>query len=104
MGYYVEDEIRVGRFSLDCYVRETHLGYEADGRRYHQGVAKRAKDAARDAWIEKHAGIPVLRVPERLLKPVNDADLTDLLVTWTLRHAGTAEERRCVAEDNLGGV
>ena len=100
----MEDELQVGRYRLDCYVRELHLGYEADGRRYHRGAVKLRRDAERDAWIRENAGIAVLRVPERLLKPSADAEPTDLLVTWTLGLADSAEERRRVADEVLGGV
>lgn len=103
LGYYVEDEVAVGRYSLDCYVRELHLGFEADGKIYHSTKRQLAQNAKRDAWIFEHAGVPVLRVAEATLKTSDSPALLTALQEFIDEHAGTVDERRRVA-DRLGGL
>lgn len=104
LGWYVEDEVRVGPYSLDCYVRETHLGYEADGARWHSTRAQQRRDAQRDGWILDRAGIHVCRVEEGLFAPNHGQGLRSWLAEWTGWYLDTIEERRRVAQEKLGGV
>lgn len=67
MGLAVEDEARVGNYSLDCYLPEAHAGVECDGPT-HRGRRAREYDQRRDAWIMQCAGIPVLRVTSDQLR------------------------------------
>ncbi len=93
LGFYVEEEVPVGAYRLDCYVRELHMAFEADGP-MHRGFSAQRRDRKRDAWIREVAGIPVIRVDGKLLAP----DRGDML--WFLIHdnievyAASAEQRR----------
>lgn len=97
LGFDVEDEVSVGgRFSLDCYVRELHLGFEADGPYHRRMRSDRARDVTRDAWIMAHAGVPVLRLTdEELSRP--DGDLLPRLRAFLDEHRDNAEQRRLTA-------
>ena len=68
MGFIVEDEHRVGVFSIDCYVPEVHAGFEYDGKDFHASTKNRVRDVARDNWILGTAGIPIMRVIDADLK------------------------------------
>lgn len=63
VGLAVEDEVQVGRYTLDCYLGEVHAAVEYDGP-LHRHPKQRAHDRARDVWLYEQAGIPVLRVRE----------------------------------------
>lgn len=91
LGFHVEDSVRVGPWELDCYIRELHLGFEADGPT-HSGH-RQVKDARRDAKVREQFGIEVLRVPEDILveRPLALGELIDQFID---EHADTAEERR----------
>ena len=104
LGYDVEDEVAVGRFSLDCYVREIHLGFEADGYAFHHSKKKPERDAARHAWIMQHAGIPILRVPEKRLSTAHDPQLMQEIHDFVRAHYASIDQRRSYAEQDLGGV
>ena len=94
LGFDVEDEVAVGTYSLDCYVRELHVGFEADGP-LHLGRAQRRHDEDRDTWIHVHAGIPVMRVSGPSLR---DQDATrERIIDFLEDFRFTAEERRGVA-------
>jgi very-short-patch-repair endonuclease len=64
VGFDVEDEHAVGRYSIDCYVREAHLGFEFDGPKHGWRSAKK-RDSERDLWIRENGGIPIMRVTDR---------------------------------------
>ncbi len=91
MGFYVEDSVQVDAYELDCYVRELHLGFEADGPT-HSGH-RQVKDAQRDARILEAFGIEILRVPGRLLGG-SEQGLTEMLDSFINKHADTAAARR----------
>lgn len=103
MGFIVEDEVRVGKYSLDCYVRELHMGFEADGKRVHAGVHKQAKDKARDEWIWENAGIPIMRIQHDALQfqlwddGPNGPGLKSLIMDFIDRFEKDIEERRSKA-------
>lgn len=67
MGFEVTDEWEVGRYSIDCYVPELGLGFEADGKLWHRTKAQQRRDRERDTWILDNAGIHILRVSEAIL-------------------------------------
>ncbi len=98
LGFDVEDEYAVGRFSLDCYVAELHLGFEADGRMWHGGVQRR-RDEARDREIETTYGIPVLRMKDYMLNRSVEAEAR--LDQFIDEHADTSEQRRQIARGLL---
>lgn len=103
MGFDVEDETAVGKYSLDCYVRELHCGFEADGHNYHRGKRQRSRDAARDSWILANAGIPILRVPDTMLSSAHNPALIEDINQFINKYADSAELRRAVS-DAIGGV
>ena len=57
IGFYVEDEVAVGPYHVDCYVRELHLAFEADGPHHSQ-----KRDVARDAMILTRWALPTCRL------------------------------------------
>lgn len=94
MGFDVEDEVRVGRYSLDCYVREVHCGFECDGKRYHAGIAKGKRDRERDEWIFDNAGIPILRIQADALQWRMWEELKPQIEEFIERYASTLSSRR----------
>ncbi len=95
MGFYVEDSVQVGLWELDCYVRELHLGFEADGPT-HSGH-RQVKDAVRDTRIREQFGIEILRIPGRLLGG-SEQGLTEMIDSFINKHADTAAARRVVVK------
>ena len=94
VGFAVEVEVEVGPYSLDCYVREVHLGFEADGP-LHRGGRQRRHDAGRDAWILEHAGIPIMRVFDRALATIEGRErLRDSIIDFVDDFIGDLNERR----------
>ena len=102
LGYYVEDEATVGRYSLDCYVRELHLGFEADGLIYHKTKRQLEQNTKRDAWILVNAGIPILRIPESRLKTASNPELLECIELFTNLYVSDIDVRRQIAEA-IGG-
>lgn len=94
-GFDVEDEVQAGPYRLDCYVRELHLGFEADGP--HHGGLTRNRDAARDGWIWENLGIPVLRVAADELR-LRDGPAVDSVRRFIEEHRWTVAERLARAE------
>lgn len=106
MGFEVEDEVRVGKYSLDCYVREVHCGFECDGKRYHAGIAKGKRDRSRDEWIFNNAGIPIMRIQADAISQVRMWDdgvdargntvkkLKTLITEFIDEHADDIDARR----------
>ncbi len=99
LGFDVEDELSVPPYSLDCYVRELHLGFEADGALYHSGQRTRQRDAGRDRDILVQYGIEVLRLGESLL--ASGQDVLPIIEEFIEEHAESAETRRLVAGGQL---
>jgi very-short-patch-repair endonuclease len=62
----VVPEVRFGRFSVDLYDRANHVGYEADGRYWHQrNEAKHpGYHAQRDAYLLNRFGLRIVRFDE----------------------------------------
>lgn len=90
LGFDVEDEYHVGPYSLDCYLEELHLGFEADGQKYH----KAAKDAVRDAWILENSGIPILRIKDYDLKRSNDPETVKMIEAFIDEYGVDVKERK----------
>lgn len=93
MGFEVEDEVRVGKYSLDCFVREAWCGFECDGKRIHAGVRKQKKDGERDKWIYENAGIPVMRIQSDALQFKLWDELKVHIMEFIDSHAGDQAER-----------
>ena len=93
MGFEVEDEVQVGRYWLDCFVREAWVGFECDGKRIHAGVRKQAKDGARDEWIYDNAGIPLMRIQADALQFRLWEELKVHIMAFIDEHAPTQEGR-----------
>lgn len=103
-GFWVQDELQVGKYRIDCYLQEVHLGFEADGRLHHTRTAK-MRDRARDEWILDNSGIIIMRLTDRDLTTESDRERSYArILSFIERHGETSEERRQVAIDNLGGV
>ena len=94
MGFSVEDELSVGKYSLDCYVREVHCGFECDGKRYHAGLKKQSRDRDRDRWVFENAGIPILRIQADALQWRLWEDLKPQIIMFIDRFSSDTEERR----------
>lgn len=99
LGFDVEDEKAVPPYSLDCYVRELLLGFEADGARYHSGHRTRRRDAERDQVIFDHFGIRVLRLRDNELAA--SAVSLRIVESFIDEHAETSEERRLIGRGLL---
>jgi len=95
MGLEVEDEVQVGRYRVDCYVREVHGVVEADGTPWHSGPAKRKKQRERDAWLLSHAGLHVLHIEPRDIRNREAREVTRKLIElWIEHHAHDYEHRK----------
>lgn len=90
LGFYVENEVAVGRYHVDCYVRELHLAFEADGPHHRRMASDKRRDAERDMWLETEAALPVMRPAI----PFEAGTLLQWIDGW--RHS--AEDRRRIAE------
>ncbi len=64
-GYGFRRQTPIGPYFADFVCLQRKLIVEADGRT-HESVEARARDAARDAWLED-AGYRVLRFPDDLI-------------------------------------
>lgn len=62
LGFYVEDEVAVGIYRVDCYVSELHLAFEADGPHHSE-----RRDVARDARILTEWALPTCRLRSLVL-------------------------------------
>ena len=87
LGFHVEDEHPFPPYSVDCYVPEAHVAFEADG----PGHLKK-RDAARDAELELIYGVLVRRFSQKDLE--NTTQVEDEIIEFIDRHADTAETRR----------
>ncbi len=95
-GFYVQDELEVGQYAIDCYVREMHLGFEADGPQHSS-----TRDATRDTKIWDWSRIPILRLSSAGL---GDSGATDLAVAmFVAEHSRDVEERRDWGK-KIGGI
>ncbi len=92
MGFYVEDEVAVAQYYLDCYVRELHLGFEADGPT-HAGL-RVVRDRRRDDEIMSLYRIPVLRVPATELRNVYCPEAIARIEAFIEEWGESAEPRR----------
>ena len=98
LGFDVEDEKSCSPYSLDCYVSELHLGFEADGDLYHSGQRKRRRDADRDRVILDDYGIPVLRLRD---KELGGPAVREIVQGFIDEHAWSSETRRLIARGLL---
>lgn len=101
MGFEVEDEVPVGKYRLDCFVRDIWMGFECDGKRIHAGIVKQQKDEARDAWISENAGIPIMRIQSDALQFTQWEKLKPIVLAFCEEHGDTIKERMKIGE-NLG--
>lgn len=88
IGFMVETEVRVGRYSLDCYVEDLHVGFEADTKKTHM----KGRDRKRDHWIMENYKIPILRVDVEEHK--DKETLKKKILDFVFQHGDDAEERR----------
>ena len=88
IGFLVETEVWVSRYSLDCYVEDLHAGFEADTKKTHM----KGRDRKRDKWIWENYNIPILRVD---IEEYKDMDtLKKKILDFVNKYEGTAGERR----------
>lgn len=99
MGLEAKSEFPVGRYSLDAFCEDIWMGFEADGRKAHS--MRRGSDLKRDTWIFEHAGIPVLRLDEQVLRKVCWEDTQKLVQDFIDEHKDTIRERRRSGEWTL---
>jgi len=76
MGFQVLDEALFGRYSLDCYVPEIHIGFEADGKHWHS----KKHDSERDAWLFEQFNLPVCRLKDSVLIPISKESLVKEMI------------------------
>lgn len=98
MGFEVEDEAAVGKYRLDCFVRDLWIGFECDGKRIHAGVAKQKKDGARDEWVFENAGIPIMRIQSDALAFPMWEELKPLIIEFVEKYGYNVEERKAKGE------
>lgn len=67
----LEKQKRFGRFTVDAYLPEYHLAFEADGDYWHS--FKKESDASRDAYLLSKFNLPVVRLTETELREINRA-------------------------------
>lgn len=94
MGFNTLDEYPVGKYRLDCYVQDLHMGFECDGKRIHAGTRKQQKDHNRDEWIFENAGIPILRIQSDALQFTLWDKLTPQILEFMEEYGDDIEERR----------
>ena len=93
IGFDVEWQVKVGKYTLDLYLREFHLAFEADGPQHLQAWHKR-HDEARDKWLEQTMGIPTCRVSQEELKK---GKATRKIIQFIDRYADSLMHRRSLA-------
>ncbi|KKK94180.1 hypothetical protein LCGC14_2685450 [marine sediment metagenome] len=100
LGFDVETETLAGTFFLDCYVRELHMGFEADGPT-HDVPKQRQHDAYRDHVIWETHRVPILRVKSLELEDWDKGLATGLLdrVLGFIDSRDDAEARRAEGND-----
>lgn len=98
MGLEVEDEVPVGKYRLDCFVRDLWMGFECDGKRIHAGIIKQQKDEARDKWVSENAGIPIMRIQSDSLQFTQWEKLKPIVTAFIEEHGDTIAERRKLGE------
>ncbi len=95
-GLEVEDEWPAGRFWIDCYSSEIHMGFEFDGEDFHASVGQRRRDAERDAEILEEHGVPIFRVTAEDLKVRSRADLIQRIETFMDQYGDDIRDRRLI--------
>lgn len=92
-GFEAEDEVGVGPYRVDIYIRELHVAVECDGPT-HGGRRAHEYDALRDAWLANQAGLPVLRVTtDELRTAVRRAVVLAKLLLWAAAWGPSARAR-----------
>jgi len=90
IGFGVEDEKQIGKYTLDCYVEEVHLGFEYDGP-MHDSPKQKLHDKNRDLWFLEIAGVPILRINEVQLK--DKEQLLLIIESFVEEHMWTISDR-----------
>jgi very-short-patch-repair endonuclease len=69
-GLTLEPEVRFGRFTVDLYDRTNHVGYEADGRYWHERheASSPGFHARRDTYLSDRFGLRVVHFDELEIK------------------------------------
>lgn len=96
-GFEPEEEVAFGPYSVDAYVRELHVAFEADGPHH-----TRKRDEERDDYLRRWCKLPVIRLH------MGAHGLSDRQVEQTVRNAastwaGTAERRYHSGLAEFGG-
>lgn len=60
-GFYVKWEVPFGRASVDCYLPDYHIAFEADGSYWHNRPGEKEKDRIRDDKLLREFDLPVVR-------------------------------------------
>lgn len=71
MGHTVRIESPFGPYFIDCYIKELHLGFEADGKPFHSKM----KDRKRDSDLLDNYGLRILHISEDYLKSKKGKDV-----------------------------
>lgn len=101
IGFYVTEELPVGKYFLDCYLKDGHLGFEADGPTHSRMKSAIKKDAARDAWILENAGIPIMRITaDALMKKSMEANVIASIQSFMDEWWNDLDERCELADRN----
>lgn len=94
MGHDVEDEVEVGPYTIDCFLRDAWVGVEYDGP-HHDKRKQRKHDQDRDVWLDVNAKIIIIRVPHHWLKSAPGRVMAHDILKAGIEEANeTANERR----------
>ena len=93
MGFQVLDEALFGRYSLDCYVPEIHIGFEADGKHWHS----KKHDSERDEWLFEKFSLPICRLKDSILIPISKESLVKEMIQEFINAQRIDDNRKAFA-------
>lgn len=99
IGFEVENEVPVGIYSIDCFVRELCLAFEFDGPSH---TMRKNKDKKRDEWLLS-LGIPTFRVKVDIVESrYSSSKLTQDILEFVKQWEDSVLVRQRLAEGYLG--
>lgn len=84
-GYFVINEKRFGRFSIDCFVPELNIGFEADGDYWHS--IDPSVDRRRDKILREKYDIIIVRFSEKEINEWQKKIEKKGLIIWMNKNA-----------------
>ena len=92
LGFEVEVEVIFSPKSVDCYLPDYHVAFEADGPSH-----SLAKDRDRDAYLMVTYALPIYRLTDKELKDPSRATRTLIERFFDVTWGSNRKERRMVA-------